>query len=550
MDFLNKAFTQVSDLFRSMTPGARITAALLLGVIIVGLSFLFTYQGTGPEVDLFSGTPIPSTQIAEIQAAFAKKGLNAYEVQGATIRIPRGQRDAYLAAVAEARALPPNFETAFDAALEDSTWISSREEREMRLKLAKQKTLGLIISQMDGIDNASVIYDVEVDRHSFNRQRTITATAAVKPHGNDQLTETQVASIRSLVAGAIAGLHSNEVTVADLNGPTWHGNPESSGTTLLDEPYAARKRMYEQEWEAKILNALAYVPGVKVTPNVELDRTREQTERRIQHDPKPIIVQEAEESSSRTHQGAAPGGRPGYVAQQPNTPVQLTSAASGSREEEEDSKRQTVALASGTQEESTSVGLTPRRVSVSVAIPSQYFMKIWRERNQEGDTANQPPDAAQLDQIRTDETTKIRRLVANLLPPTDGVEDRTELVEIMTFQGFTPEEIPSPVFSEQALTWLAGHWSTVGIFLVAAFSLLMLRSMIGATPGGRASMEFLPQEEGEASEEDREAAAAAARRLSRFATTGRSLRDELSELVQEDPDAAANILKAWIGQAG
>lgn len=155
-----------------------------------------------------------------------------------------------------------------------------------------------------------------------------------------------------------------------------------------------------------------------------------------------------------------------------------------------------------------------------------------------------------MDQIRTDETTKIRRLVANLLPPTDGVEDRTELVEIMTFQGFTPEEIPSPVFSEQALTWLAGHWSTVGIFLVAAFSLLMLRSMIGATPGGRASMEFLPQEEGEASEEDREAAAAAARRLSRFATTGRSLRDELSELVQEDPDAAANILKAWIGQAG
>ncbi|MDZ7619335.1 MAG: flagellar M-ring protein FliF C-terminal domain-containing protein [Patescibacteria group bacterium] len=550
MDFLNKAFAHVSDLFRSMTPGARITTGLLLAAIVVGISFLFRYQGTGPEVDLFSGTPIASTQVAQIEAAFAKKGLNDYEVDGNRIRIPRGQRDAYLAAVAEARALPPNFETWFDDALDGTSSFSSRDERETRLKLAKQKTLAMIIGQMSGIESASVIYDIDVNRYTLNRNRTITATAAVKPMGNEQLNESQVASIRSLVAGAIAGLRSNEVTVADLNGPTWHGNPESGGTTLIDEPYAARKRMYEQEWEAKILNALAYVPGVKVTPNVELDRERERTERRVQHDPKPVIVQQAEESASRTREGAAPGGRPGYVAQQPNTPVQLNAGrAGGSREDEEESKMQTVALTSGTQQETVSVGLTPRRVSVSVAIPSGYFQKIWRERHQ-GEDAAQAVDEAQLEQIRTDETTKIRRLVANLLPPADGVEDRTELVEIMTFQGFTPEEIPGPTYGDQAVTWLAGHWSTVGILLVAAISLLMLRSMIVASPAERAAAELFRGEEGDGDETDREAAAAAASRLSRFHTTGRSLRDEVSELVQEDPDAAANILKAWIGHVG
>ena len=30
--------------------------------------------------------------------------------------------------------------------------------------------------------------------------------------------------------------------------------------------------------------------------------------------------------------------------------------------------------------------------------------------------------------------------------------------------------------------------------------------------------------------------------------SGPSLRDELSDLVKEDPDAAANILRTWIGQ--
>ncbi|MFW5692620.1 MAG: hypothetical protein ACOCWL_00245 [Thermoguttaceae bacterium] len=304
MDFLNKAFAQVTDLFQSMTPGARITAGLLLAVLVVSLGFLFKHQGSGPEVDLFSGTAIPASQISQIEAALAKKGLNAYEVEGNRIRIPRGQRDMYLAAVAEARALPPNFESAFNEALEGDSVFSSRDEREMRLKLAKQRTLGLIISQMDGIESASVIYDIEENRRTLNRQRTTTATAAVKPIGNEQLTETQVASIRSLVAGAIAGLQSSEVTVADLNGATWHGNPDGGGNSLED-PYLVRKRKYEQEWQAKILNALAYVPGVRVTPNVELDRDRERTQDIRTVDPKPVVVAEQEHNTSRVREGAA-----------------------------------------------------------------------------------------------------------------------------------------------------------------------------------------------------------------------------------------------------
>jgi flagellar M-ring protein FliF len=220
----------------------------------------------------------------------------------------------------------------------------------------------------------------------------------------------------------------------------------------------------------------------------------------------------------------------------------------GSKEEEEESKRQTVSVTSGTQEEKISVGLTPKRVSVSVAIPSNYFEKIWHERNPvEADAEPQSPEPAQLDQIRTEETTKIRRLVANLLPPAEGIEDRTQLVEVMPFQGFAPEEIPGPTLGDKAMGWLAEYWSTLGMLLVAGFSLVMLRSMISASPPERSTPRLLSMENDTV---ETDAAAAVANRLARFNTTGRSLRDELSELVQEDPDAAANILKSWIGQAG
>ncbi len=38
-------------------------------------------------------------------------------------------------------------------------------------------------------------------------------------------------------------------------------------------------------------------------------------------------------------------------------------------------------------------------------------------------------------------------------------------------------------------------------------------------------------------------------RLKRRPPGGPSLRDELSELVKEDPDAAVTVLRSWIGNA-
>ena len=53
MDFLNKAFAQLNDLFRSMSPGGRVTAGLLLVVAVVSVGYLFQTQVTGGDEYLF-----------------------------------------------------------------------------------------------------------------------------------------------------------------------------------------------------------------------------------------------------------------------------------------------------------------------------------------------------------------------------------------------------------------------------------------------------------------------------------------------------------------
>ncbi len=92
MDFLNKTFAQLTDLFRSMSPGARITSGLLLGVVVISLGYLFTHQVSGPDLDLMNGVPVAPAELPNMEAAFAKAGLDNYEVRGTQILVPRGKR--------------------------------------------------------------------------------------------------------------------------------------------------------------------------------------------------------------------------------------------------------------------------------------------------------------------------------------------------------------------------------------------------------------------------------------------------------------------------
>jgi flagellar M-ring protein FliF len=409
---------------------------------------------------------------------------------------------------------------------------------------------------MPGIENAYVIYDSDT-KSGLSQEKIKTASANVKPLGSTQLNETQVSSIRYLVAGSFAGLKPESVTVTDLNGRTYHGDSENGGSAD-DDPYLARKRSYEQDLKTKILSSLSFIPNVTVEPTVILDPQRRMRTMQVKRDPKAVPVRETEQTSTRTQEGAAPAGRPGLQAQQPNASASLATAhGGGSKEDSEESKHEIYNLTSDEQIEKETVGLTPRRVTVSVGIPSSYFEKVWQERNplEEGKEAKKPDQAA-INTIRQEESTKIQKHVAALLPPVEGVNDLAELVIVTTFQDIKMPAPPMPGTGEKALSWLGQYWTTLGMIGLALMSLLVLRSMVKSGPHepqsqSRSLPAVFHAEGGGADEDEAETPqAAAAKRLRRFQGSGRSLRDELSEMVQEDPDVAANILKSWIGHVG
>lgn len=169
MDFLNQAIAQIGDLFRSMTPSARLTAGLLLAVVVISVGYLFQYPTAGPDDYLFGGAFIPDGQLNQIEAAIAQANLNGHRREGNRILVPVGQRAEYIAAVADANALPPNFHNFLENALsQGGPWESGEATRE-RLKIARQQMLGEIIRHMPWVEDAVVLYDEQQPRGSTLR---------------------------------------------------------------------------------------------------------------------------------------------------------------------------------------------------------------------------------------------------------------------------------------------------------------------------------------------------------------------------------------------
>jgi flagellar biosynthesis/type III secretory pathway M-ring protein FliF/YscJ len=227
MESIERAFTHWRDLFRSMTPGSRRMAGLLAAAVVLGLVYMAVQPGPRPDVDLLHGIHVAAAQLPPMEAALAKANLTDYEIRGTVIFVPHGRESAYMAALEQEKVLTPRFGEQMNKVGTASSPFASKAERDLQIKIATQNELALQICAMPGIEQASVLYSVDIPGNF--QPKVFTATVSVKPSGTGQLDESRVLDIRHLVAGAIAGLKPENVTVSDLNSRTWHGDWQKQG---------------------------------------------------------------------------------------------------------------------------------------------------------------------------------------------------------------------------------------------------------------------------------------------------------------------------------
>jgi flagellar M-ring protein FliF len=179
----------------------------------------------------------------------------------------------------------------------------------------------------------------------------------------------------------------------------------------------------------------------------------------------------------------------------------------------------------------------PKLAKVLVLIPASYCDKVSKQHNpaKAGEPSQDPHQAV---------IEKIREEVVMLLPP--DLKDPASLVTVAAFPDIKAAETPDPPATQWTLTWLGQNWPIVAVAGLVLVGLGMLRS-IGAGRVGRGGQEPFAETNRRSAPTPQVPRTNGSRPVSP-AGTGPSLRDELSELVQEDPNSAANILRDWIGQ--
>ncbi len=557
MDFINKAYARLAELFRSMTPAARVTTGLLLAVIVISLVYLFYYQaGGGGGEYLLGGREFSQSDLANMTAAFSQKELKKWKIVGNRIEIPSGEKAAYMAALADGNALPEDFTRYIDEALNSGgVFGGGRYLLDQKLKHAKEKELSLIIARMRGIESARVQFEQD-ERRGFRPSNETRALAVVKPVGNTELDEERVQTVLRTVAAGVRGLKLENVTVTDLNrGTAYSGGSEGGLPGITDSIYLSHKMRWEKWYADKIRAALVNYPGAVVGVNVELDNKLRRKESRQQFDPKTVPVFNQEQTENQTKSGSQNGGRPGLASNGITNSPASVGATAGSESSVEKTQSQQQSVASRTVSESEEVGLTPTRVTATVGIPTNYYEKLWQKRNPTpaGQEAKSPTNADLL-ALHTTTASSIKPAVEVLLREGEGPAAADPEVNVRMDESLPAETLPAPGVTDQAFTWFAANWQTLGMFVVGLFGLLMLRRMVASAPDKEPASEEsaitlqLPAI-ADGGEDDAAETGEPHKLKRRFGTSGPNLRAELSELVKEDPDAAANILRNWIGDA-
>src|SRR5690349_2751452 len=263
MNNLQKALARIVVLLRTMSPHSRMVAAVLLVLIVISGAYLLNVGVSGDRVLLLGDTSIAPNELIAMQTAFAQAKLDDFSVEGEHILVPRAQQSQYLAALADADALPHNFGTGMRKMLESTSPFINRQRQTDMMKVALQDKLSKLVMCMGYVEWADVMYDVQQQTFLQNK-REVRAVVTVKPRGKAGLTSEQARKIQNVVGPPLFAAPS-EVTIVDVQGQVYSAGTDGGAQGSGHELYASTQHAYEQQYKEKIQTALSFVPGAVVT---------------------------------------------------------------------------------------------------------------------------------------------------------------------------------------------------------------------------------------------------------------------------------------------
>ncbi len=324
---------QLSEMWSRLQSTQRLT---VLGFGLLGLTFIGALVYFVNRVEYEPLYHDLNREDAKAIADYLKKNKIEYDVDGSTILVaaPENKVDKLKLDIA-ASGLAGSGRVGYELFDKNQFGMTDFTEQ-LNYKRALEGELARTIGSLSEITQAHVYIVMPKDSVFEENKEDAKASAVLNLKKGQELSKESINGIKNLIAGAVQGLHSYNVSIIDEAGRLLSQSVES-GDAARSEMESGLREQLEKEMAGKVLSILEPMVGkgkVHAKTSIDLDfSTTEQTEETYNTDPP--IVRSQQKSEERQGGAAVPAGVPGIQSNlAPQAPASGMSIPEHSRSSE------------------------------------------------------------------------------------------------------------------------------------------------------------------------------------------------------------------------
>lgn len=393
---------------------------------------------------------------------------------------------------------------------------------------ALQGELARTIRQFHQVKEARVHIATPKDSVFIEDEKPTTASISVKLHSREKLSQHQVKSIVNLVACAVSGLSTDNITVVDTAGRLLF-RKDGSDEAVLSASQLEYQQKLENSLRVKIESILQEIVGInraqaRVTAEIDFNRM-EQTE--DIYDPEgQVIRSEQLLTEDDISGGGSTGGIPG-VKGDLATYAGSGGAGSGESSHRRSNQTKNYEVSRITKHSQAAPG-TVQRLSIAVMIDGTYEKVVDKDGN---------ASLKYIARVR-EEMQQFKKIVQRAIGYDEERGDQVEVVNMPFALSSVLEPEPDPLDKWRGLL---EQFSMPFVYLVIG----VLFMLFVARPFFR----LLSRKQFEAAAEVREEAmhgVESEEEEQSFSHSGLTDKERMYRLAQSDPDRAADLVRRWL----
>ncbi|MFW6133546.1 MAG: hypothetical protein ACOC8F_06580, partial [Planctomycetota bacterium] len=245
-----------------LTRRQRLGGVALVVLVVAAGVWLVVADGGGADMVPLTDRPLTPEQRDRAAAVLDAQGI-PYRRGDAALLVAPDQRARARAALASASPQADPVEPLRRLAEGGDIW-SSAARKTQRWRATKMLTLGRLISRMDAVASATVLFEPGVPRRLGAAGVAPTAVVNVTLAPGAEMTDALAAAIADQVAGSIEDMDRQAVRIVDSAGRSYRAAAEGA---LAAAPVELQRA--ETRYERKIRSALSYIDGLAVAAHVE-----------------------------------------------------------------------------------------------------------------------------------------------------------------------------------------------------------------------------------------------------------------------------------------